>query len=185
MNTDGSDRKGVFFDPSGAAMAATWSPDGKKLVFGLGGFFPARDVRPARLIIVNADGTEPIDLTGKNFDEPNTGFPSWSPDGKKIVYRVWGKNWRGLRIINLEDQSVKTLTTEWDNFPFWSPSGDRILFTRQKNVDFDIFTIKPDGTDLQQLTNSPGSDGHATWMPDGKRIFFSSSRAGFKDEAAL
>ena len=87
--------------------------------------------------------------------------------------------------MNLEDHSVKVLTTEWDNFPFWAPSGDRILFTRQKNVDFDIFTIKPDGTDLQQLTNAPGSDGHATWMPDGKRIFFSSSRAGFKDEAAL
>jgi Tol biopolymer transport system component len=185
MNPDGSDRKRVFLDQSGAAMAETWSPDGKKLIFGFGGFFPARDVKPARLIIVDADGSEHTDLTGKSPNEPNTGFPSWSSDGKKIVYRIWTKNSRGLQIMDLDDHSVRTLTTEWDNFPFWSPNGDRIVFTRQKDVDFDIFTIKPDGTDLQQLTTSPGTDGHATWMPDGKRLFFSSSRAGFKDEIYL
>ena len=65
MNSDGSDRKRVFYDPSGAAMGETWSPDGKKLIFGFGGFFPARDVKPARLIVVNADGSEPTDITGK------------------------------------------------------------------------------------------------------------------------
>ena len=48
-----------------------------------------------------------------------------------------------------------------------------------------MFTIRPDGTDLRQLTTTPGSDGHATWTADGESIFFMSSRNGFKDEAAL
>ena len=185
MNTDGSASKTVFLDPAGAAMGASWSPDGKQLVFGFGAFFPPRDVRPARLIVVSADGSDRTDLTGKSADEPNSGFPSWSPDGKQIVYRVWGKNVEGLSVINVQDKSVKTLTTGWDNFPHWSPDGQRILFTRQVNSDFDVYTIKPDGTDLQQLTHTPGSDGHASYTADGRQIFFSSSRAGYKDEGPL
>jgi len=90
-------------------------------------------------------------------------------------------------VLNLDDHSVATLTTEWDNFPAWSPSGDRILFTRQRSTDqdFDIYTIRPDGSDLRQVTRSPGADGHATWTADGKQIFVASARTGFKDEAAL
>jgi len=77
------------------------------------------------------------------------------------------------------------LTTGYDNVPFFSPSGDRILFTRRANGEFDIYAIKPDGTDVKQLTKAPGNDAHAMWTDDGKDITFSSSRFGFKDEAAL
>jgi len=189
MDADGSNQKRVFHDQSGAAMMSSWSPDGERLVFGFGGFFGGRSARPAKLMMINADGSEPRDLTE---DLPNAGFPDWSPDGNLIVYRVWGDDGRGgeargLRVLDLRDRSVKTLTTEWDNFPYWSPSGDLILFTRQKRADqdFDVFAIRPDGTGLRQLTTSPGSDGHATWTADGESIFFMSSRNGFKDEAAL
>jgi len=187
MNVDGTDAKKVFADPSGAAMGESWSPDGKKLVFGFGAFFGTRNMKPARIIMVNVDGSELTNLTGKTPNEPNSGFPAWSPDGKKVVYRFWDKDksLEGLNVINLDDNSVKTLTTGWDNFPHWSPSGDKILFTRQQDWNFDVFTIKPDGTDLRQLTDTPGSDGHASYTADGKQIFFSSSRAGFKDEGPL
>ena len=52
--------------------------------------------------MVKRDGTNTQDLTD---GLPNSGFPSWSPDGKKIVYRVWGGNDWGLRILNVEDRS--------------------------------------------------------------------------------
>ena len=188
MNADGSGYQQVFHDSSGAAMMSSWSPDGDRLVFGFGGFFGGR-IRPAKLMMINADGSDSQDLT-ENL--PNAGFPDWSPDGNFIVYRVWGDDGRGgeargLRLLDLRDQSVNMLTTEWDNFPYWSPSGELILFTRQKSDDrdFDVFTIRPDGTNLRQLTATPGSDGHATWTADGESIFFMSSRNGFKDEAAL
>ncbi|HEU5255848.1 MAG TPA: hypothetical protein VFU28_07660 [Vicinamibacterales bacterium] len=189
-NSDGfTGRRRVFFDPSGAAMMASWSPDGKQLVFGFGAFFGGRNQRPAQVMIMNADGSNVRPLT-ENL--PNAGFPNWSPDGKSIVYRVWGYDdkkveQRGLRLMNLADRTVKVLSTEWDNFPFFSPSGDRILFTRQKSndKDFDVFTMKPDGTDVKQLTNTPGTDGHANWTSDGRRIFFMSTRTGFKDEREM
>jgi Tol biopolymer transport system component len=92
-----------------------------------------------------------------------------------------------LRLLDLESRAMKVLTTEWDNFPYWSPAGDRILFTRQiaTSREFDVFTMRPDGTDVKQVTTSPGADGHATWTADGQSILFMSARTGFKDEAPL
>jgi Tol biopolymer transport system component len=182
MDADGSNRRIVFDDKSGAAYSPTWSPDGQWLAFGFGGFFGARAKLPGKILMIKANGTGRQELTS---GIPNGGFPSWSPDGKRIVFRVWTENEKGLRLLNLEDKSVKVLTTEYDNVPFWSPLGDRILFTRKAQGDFDIFTIRPDGTDLQQLTTTPGNDAHAIWTDDGKHVIWSSGRYGFKDEAVL
>jgi TolB protein len=46
---------------------------------------------------------------------------------------------------------------------------------------YDIFTAKPDGSDLKQLTNSPGYDAEATMTVDGRRIVFTSMRDGDLD----
>jgi TolB protein len=82
---------------------------------------------------------------------------------------------------------LKTLTSAsaHDNFPSWSPKGDRIAFTSDRDGDYEIYTISPDGTDLRRLTHSPGNDAHNSWSPDGEWIVFTSVRGGFKDESAL
>ena len=182
MDPDGSNKRRVFQHKSGAAYSPTWSPDGRWLAFGFGGFFQDRGSKPATIMKVRKDGTGAQVLTKGS---PNAGFPSWSPDGKRIVFRAWSAKEQGLRILNLEDQTAKVLTTEYDNVPFWSPLGDCILFTRKFNGDWDIYTIRPDGSDLQQLTKTPGNDAHAVWTDDGKHVMWSSARFGFKDEAVL
>jgi len=180
-NPDGTGLKRVFHEDGSMAFSSEWSPDDKWIVFGVGSFFVPRG-KPARVMMVRADGSQAHDVT---HGPVNTGFPSWSPDGKRIVYRAWSDDEHGLRILNLEDNSVTKLTEDYDNFPRWSPAGDLIEFTSFRNNDFDIYTIHPDGTGLKQLTTTPGNDGHAEWSPDGKYLLFSSSRYGFKDEAPL
>jgi Tol biopolymer transport system component len=54
-----------------------------------------------------------------------------------------------------------------------------------RDGDFDIYTVRPDGTEVRKLTNSHGNDSHPTWSPDGNWIVFGSSRQGFKDEGML
>ena len=185
MNADGTDRKIIFQDKSGAAMVPTWSPDAQWVAFGFGGFFGARETEPAKVMMVRADGSGQAKDVTKGL--PNSGFPTWSPDGKRIVYRVWGKGGLGLRELTLANGELKTLTTAWDNFPAFSPDGSLITFTRRSATtkDYDIFTMRADGTDIKQLTSTPGNDSHSSWSPDGKYILWSSARYGFKDEAPL
>jgi Tol biopolymer transport system component len=187
MNVDGTDRVKIFQRQDGASLMPTWSPDCQWVAFGVGTFFGGRGFAPANVFMARADGSESKQVT---HSKVNAGFPAWSPDGKTIIYRVWGTaespDTRGLRALNLADDSVRTLTTEWDNFPFYSPSGDRVVFTRRMpDFDFEVFTMKPDGSDVKRLTFTRGADAHATWTADGKQIWFESSRTGFKDEAAL
>jgi Tol biopolymer transport system component len=78
---------------------------------------------------------------------------------------------------------VTILTDGYDNFPLWSPRGDLIMFSRVEQGDYEIFTIKPDGTGANRLTRTPGNDAHMGWSPDGEHIVFASARMGFKDEA--
>jgi Tol biopolymer transport system component len=187
MNVDGSARQKIFQRQDGAALMPTWSPDCQWIAVGFGTFFGGRGFAPANVFMVKADGSENKQITQSKV---NAGFPAWHPDGKTLIFRVWGTaespETRGLRSLDLHSGQIKVLTTEWDNFPFISPSGDRVVFTRRMpDFDFEIFTMKPDGTDVKRLTTTRGADAHATWSADGKEIWFESTRTGFKDEAAL
>jgi Tol biopolymer transport system component len=183
MQADGTSSQRIFFEKGAAALGPQWSPDGQWIVFGLGGGFQTRNT-PARIMTMRADGSDVRTLT----TGPGAGFPSLSPDGSRLVFRVWGQgaDERGLRILTVATGAVTPLTSsEYDTFPGWSPTGDRIAFSSWRNGDYDIYSIRPDGTGLKQLTTAPGNDAHSSWSPDGEYLMFSSSRLGFKDEAPL
>jgi Tol biopolymer transport system component len=184
MNPDGSNKRVVFAPPAGGRSRATqpsWSPDGQWISFSYGGWFYNRATQKNVIMRVRRDGSGAETLTAGN---ENAGFPSYSADGKEIVYRVFGEP-SGLRVVNVETRKVRVLTNEMENLPSWSPDGSRIVFTRNMGgANFDVFTIRPDGSDLRRLTDSGANDGHAVWAADG-RILFSSGMYGFKDEAAL
>ncbi len=183
MNADGSDRKVIFQATRGSdAFDPNWSPDGQRVIFGHGSYFQGRKDGSAKVMVVGRNGGPAEDLT---TGKPNSGFPSYSPDGKQVVFRTWGEGAMGLRILNLRDHSIRVLTTTSDNLPYWSPDGSRILFTRNDGGNYDIFTIRPDGTDLKRLTTYPANDAHATWTADGRHVLWNSGEYGFKDEAAL
>jgi Tol biopolymer transport system component len=48
--------------------------------------------------------------------------------------------------------------------------GDRVVFTSMRNGDLDLYSMKPDGSDVQQLTDRLGYDGGAFYSPDGSKI---------------
>jgi Tol biopolymer transport system component len=47
--------------------------------------------------------------------------------------------------------------------------------------DYDIYTSRTDGSDLQNVFSTPGYDGEATLSPDGSRVVFTSTRDGDLD----
>jgi Tol biopolymer transport system component len=187
MSPDGSKQRVLFDDPQRSALAPVWSPQGHEVAFALGEFFqmiPGRERLISRLAVIRPDGAG-LRVLATAGD--HAGFPSWSPDGKRLVYRTSAKGDKGLRIIDLASERVTKLTNGpyTDNFPAWAPRGDRIAFVSDRNDDYEIYSIRPDGSGLKRLTRSPGNEGHLAWSPDGKWIAFASARTGFVDEALL
>jgi Tol biopolymer transport system component len=195
VSSAGSEKVDVIYaDKTRNVLGPQWSPSGDTIIFGIGIFdaffngFHGRFVKAedrveggAQIAIVNADGSGFREVTsGPN----NNGFPSMAPDGARFVYRTFGPDGEGLRIMNLTTRQVTKVTEGYDNFPLWSPRGDLIMFSRQADGDYEIWTVKPDGTGVTRLTFSPGNDAHMGWSPDGEHIVFASSRMGFKDECA-
>jgi TolB protein len=183
----------VYADKTRNILGPQWSPSGDAIVFGIGSYnaffngFHGLFLKPedrveggAQIAMVKPDGTGFRELTtGPN----NNSFPSMAPDGKRLVFRTFGPDGEGLRILDLTTNKVATLTNGYDNFPLWSPRGDLIMFSRQANDDYEIYAITPDGKTTKRLTYSRGNDAHMAWSPDGEHIVFASSRMGFKDEA--
>jgi Tol biopolymer transport system component len=108
----------------------------------------------------------------------------WSPDGKRVVFysvQEQPQSETDLYVINADgsEQWPVTNTDEYtEENPVWSPQGDWIAFERRLLAQGGsyIYRIRPDGTDLQQVSPQNGSG--ADWSPDGQWIAYSSYRDG-------
>ena len=63
----------------------------------------------------------------------------------------------------------------------WSPNGDRVLFTTNRDGNYEIYMAQADGSQIKNLTNSSGYDTQPSWSPDGRQIAFASTKDGNVD----
>ena len=56
-----------------------------------------------------------------------------------------------------------------------------IAFYSNRDGNYEIYSIRPDGSDLKRLTFDPASDQTPAWSPDGTRIASSSLSDGNRD----
>jgi TolB protein len=170
-NADGTGLRRIT-DAAGPEFDPAWSPDRSRVVY--------RDSRRGinendEIYVVDADGTGATNLT----DHPaNDWGPDWSPDGRTIAFNSDRDGLpMGGYLMNPDGTDVRRIPTDvWVEYPTWSPDGERIAFMSARGGDYDIWVVDTDGTDLVQLTDSPGQDGWPAWSPDGERIAFTSVR---------
>lgn len=64
------------------------------------------------------------------------------------------------------------------NRPTYSPDGGLIAFCAYQGGGFHIWTMRPDGSELEQRTDGPWDDRGPAWSPDGTLLAFGSERGG-------
>jgi tol-pal system beta propeller repeat protein TolB len=152
----------------GLNITPVYTRDGKHIVWASGGD------APAELIIASATGDDSV---AKPF-VGRTGFettsPSFSPDGKQVVFMsprpltpqlyTMNVNGTGLRLLTPVVPGKRSYRTGAD----WSPRGDEIAF-QQQNGDFQVWTIGVKNRVMRQLTNE-GENEDPSYAPDGRHM---------------
>ena len=152
MNIDGTGVRRLTYQV-GYDGGAWWSPDGKRIVYRANhpqtpeataaykDLLAQRLVRPNKmdLWIMNADGSDQRQIT--NLGAASFG-PSWTPDGRKIVF---SSNHHtdpklgnfDLFLINPDGSGLEQVTTAstFDGFPMFSPDGKKLVWASNRNDD--------------------------------------------------
>lgn len=191
-NADGSSVAQISAPCRGKCLGdddPAFNRSGTKLAFDRA-FGPIKNNSAAHLAIyaMNADGSGLTQITQKNTPAFSTEDhkPTWAPDGSKLAFQrintsVTPKNVGAIYVTNPDGTHIRRLTPLTMNAgdPHWSPDGTKILFNNYDEIvagkDANLFTIRPDGTGLRQVTHYTGGTIQAyasDWSPDGKKILF-------------
>jgi WD40 repeat protein len=107
--------------------------------------------------------------------------PAFSPDGTLIIFSFADEGQQNLFTVNRKDGKDRKQLTKLNrinNWPNYSPDGKRIVFGSTRDGNFELYSMKSDGTDVVRLTENRFQDVRPKFSPDGKHIAFVSTRDG-------
>jgi dipeptidyl aminopeptidase/acylaminoacyl peptidase len=166
--------------PLDASASPEWLPDSNHLVITL------RPDEIPSLYLTDRDGSFLRALTGDDGEDSD---PHPSRDGKQVAYVHWpddDRNRRDIRIVDLESGTTRLLVGKpkmKDWFPRWSPDSKWLAFLSQRTNFNQVWLIRPDGSELHQLTDLGANIEEYAWSRDGKRMAVIINRRGRLDMA--
>jgi len=154
-------------------LSPQFSPDGSKIVFT-----SARSGETFDIWIVNADGSNPVQLTDRKGR--GDGAPRWSPDGDWIVFDSQRPDgFEEISVVDATGGRPRQLTTEpcQNEVPNWSRDGKWIYFGSDRTGRFEIWRVLLSGGKAERVTNNGGRFPFES--VDGKTLFYLNGRALF------
>lgn len=143
--------------------APNWTPDGRYLLVNGGGvLYEVEIARPQLKPIPTGD------ITRLNNDH------GISPDGGMLV--ISAGHMYTLPRAGGTPRQVTTKTPSY--YHGWSPDGKMLAYCARRDDNFDIYVIPVEGGDEIRVTADAGHDDGPDYSPDGRWIYFNSSRSG-------
>ena len=160
----------VLYTSPNSIQAPNYTIDGNGLIYNSKGLMYKYDIAQKKEEVINTG-----DIKNNNndhvlsFDGKMLGLSSGVQKlGGSIVYTV-----------PVGGGTPKQITPKGPSYLHgWSPDGKTLLFTGQRNNDFDIYSVPAAGGKEVRLTTAPGLDDGSEYSPDGKYIYFNSARSG-------
>ena len=167
------------YSPDGKTIAFTAEYDGNREVYSI----PAQGGEPVRLTYTSTNGRDDLgDRMG-----PNNMVMTWSPDGKKIVFRNRiGDGFEGLLwTISPDGGMPAQVPLPEGGWCSYSPDGSKLAYNRvmrefrtwkyyRGGMADDIWIYDPQAQTVTNVTNNDAQDIFPMWV--GEEIFFASDR---------
>ena len=177
QETGSKDRQNLTADSSSDDTQPSVSPNGNFIAFrserGQGGVY-----------VMSTSGGDPRQVSDSGY------HPSWSPDSSELVLSSFGRDQptvraaatrHALTIVNVATGLRRELSNVEASFPTWSPNGHRVAYWFYTGTfgRRDIATIPAAGGEpILVAMDFAVSNWNPVWSPDGKFLYFVSSRAG-------
>jgi len=145
INLDGTGKVKLTPDTGVRENFASFSPDGKKIVFG------RIDSTGRYIMTMNADGTERVKLTSSLRDY----MPSWSPDGASVCFASLRDGNAEIYVMAADGSNQRRLTFDAavDWLPIWSPDSTKIAFLSDRGGVERWWVMNADGTDQKLIAD--------------------------------
>jgi Tol biopolymer transport system component len=175
MDADGGNLTVIASDPDLCQGDPSYTPDGSRLVYVR--FDPVPEVE--QIWSMETDGSDKTFVTGAGGPDPNV-----SPDGQKLSFKgppvgaLFVQNMNGTGLTQLSPSVSVAYKHDW------APDGQHLLFSNNSEPGpadaVNIATVRPDGSDLQYITNYPAPviAYVGGYSPDGQWIVFRLVRDG-------
>jgi Tol biopolymer transport system component len=163
--------------------AGAWDRAGQR--FALGALVKGR---PALLIMDGLTGGKQAEIPFPDLGEIDT--PSFSPDGRRIVFSALSGGFTDLFVYDLQSKALRRLTEDAfaDLQPVWSPDGRQVAFVTDRfSTDLDtldagnyrLALLEVDSAQITPLaTFEKGKNINPQWTADGKGVYFLSDHSG-------
>ncbi|MFT3749339.1 MAG: biopolymer transporter TolR [Agriterribacter sp.] len=161
----------IIYSENASLQAPNWMHDNKHLIYNKRGAIYRLDMDTRAVEQIHTGGI----LQNNNdhvisFDGKMLGLSSSSGDKKygSLVYTV-----------PINGGIPQQITATGPSYLHgWSPDGKFLVYTGQRDNQFDIYKIPSTGGEEIRLTTAEGLDDGSEYSPDGKYIYFNSVRSG-------
>ena len=159
----------IIYSEDTVFEAPNWTRDGKALIYNSGG-------RLYRFDLTNKTST-PID-TGDVVKNNNDHVLSFDGSMLAVSSHTEGEGSIVYTVPVTGGQPTRVTPTGPSYLHGWSPDGKYLVYTGQREGEFNLYQISVDGGEETQLTSTKGLDDGPEYTPDGEYIYFNSVRTG-------